>query len=74
MLACSRQFFALAASLLLFFSAQAQQTAFNWQPVAPGVWKAVVGKADGPTPLSVAAVEPKLDGLTKLGRLPFRRC
>lgn len=71
MLACSRQFLALAAFLFLYLSAQAQQTAFNWQPVAPGVWKAVVGQADGPTPLSVAAVEPKLDGLTKLGAASF---
>lgn len=69
--ACTRLLVVLTAFLLFCFSSRAQQRAFSWQRVAPGVWKAVVGKADGPTPLSVAAVQPKLDGLTKLGPAAF---
>jgi hypothetical protein len=57
--------------LLEFTSGFAQQTAFQWQPVAPGVWKSVVGASDGITPLGVADVKPRLDGLQKLGDMPF---
>ncbi|KAA9349455.1 glycoside hydrolase family 31 protein [Larkinella humicola] len=58
-------------TLLAFTSGFAQQAAFQWQPVAPGVWKAVVGTSDGITPLGVAEVKPRLDGLQRLGDVPF---
>ena len=61
----------LGFMMLTMASGFAQQTAFQWQQIAPGVWKSVVGSPDGITPLSVADVKPRLDGLQKLGDIPF---
>lgn len=64
-----RLFFIL--SILISTFSFGQQTAFQWQQIAPGVWKSVVGSPDGITPLAVADVKPRLDGLQKLGEMPF---
>jgi alpha-D-xyloside xylohydrolase len=60
-------------SLVLFgiSSALAQPTGFQWSLVAPGVWKAVVGTSDKITPLAIAGITPRTDGLKKLGESPF---
>ncbi len=38
-----------------------------WTPVAPGVWRAQVGKPDGPTLLSAAHDVPRVDALKEMG-------
>ncbi|GAB4051473.1 TIM-barrel domain-containing protein [Spirosoma litoris] len=58
-------------SLFVVISSFGQQAAFQWQQIAPGVWKSVVGSSDGITPLAVADVKPRLDGLQKLGERSF---
>ncbi len=45
--------------------------AINWQEVAPGVWKGVVGQPEKYDLLSVAGCKPNADGL---GRLPEAAC
>ena len=52
-------------------SAVAQQAGFQWTLVAPGVWKSVAGTPETITPLSVAEVKPRLDGLKKLSDRSF---
>ncbi|GAB3696068.1 glycoside hydrolase family 31 protein [Spirosoma flavus] len=59
--------FSVASSAL----ALAQQIAFEWSQVAPGVWKGVAGKPEIISPLSVAGIIPRLDGLKKLGERSF---
>ena len=49
----------------------AQPTPFQWKQVAPGVWKATVGKPEAISPLSVAEIKPRVEGLQKLGTPPF---
>ncbi|WP_020598787.1 TIM-barrel domain-containing protein [Spirosoma panaciterrae] len=51
--------------------ATAQSANFQWQSVAPGVWKAVVGQSDRITPLAVAGITPRIDRLKSLGEPPF---
>jgi alpha-D-xyloside xylohydrolase len=45
----------------------------DWTKIAPGVWKAVLGQAEHPTPLSLLGIQPRLDALQQLGdpALPF---
>lgn len=64
---------ALFTGLVFFLSSSVfgQSAAFVWKNVAPGVWKAVVGTSDKITPLGVAGIMPRLDGLKKLGAAPF---
>lgn len=58
-------------TLFLSTSVFAQQTAFRWELIAPGVWKAVAGMSDKITPLAVADIQPRQDGLKKLGGPSF---
>ena len=64
---------ALSLLFALFFPFlfSAQPTAFQWKQVAPGVWKATVGKPEKLTPLGVAEIEPRVDALQKLGTPAF---
>jgi alpha-glucosidase (family GH31 glycosyl hydrolase) len=57
--------------LLLSFVSNAQPAHFNWQQVAPGVWKATVGKPDAISPLGVAEIKPRVEALQKLGTPAF---
>ncbi len=50
---------------------KAQPADFRWTPVAPGVWKAVVGQPETLTLLSAAGIQPQREALQKLGTLPF---
>ncbi|WP_461092581.1 glycoside hydrolase family 31 protein [Spirosoma gilvum] len=51
--------------------ATAQSTDFRWEPVAAGVWKAVVGTSDRITPLAITGITPQIDRLKSLGERPF---
>ena len=51
--------------------AYAQQTDFQWKQVAPGVWKAIVGKPESISPLGVAGIIPMTEALQKLGSSSF---
>lgn len=57
--------------LLLSFSGSQAQEALQWQPVAPGVWKAVSGAPDKVTPLGVAGNIPNTAALQKLRDISF---
>lgn len=61
-------------SLLVFsFTTQVtgQSSVFNWQLVAPGVWKATVGQQETISLLGVADFTPKKDALNNLGAMEF---
>lgn len=60
-------FLALFSPLFL----SAQPINFQWKQIAPGVWKATVGKPEKLTPLGVAEIEPRVDALQKLGTPAF---
>lgn len=45
----------------------AQSADFQWKLVAPGVWKAIVGKPETLSPLGVAGIKPMTEALQKLG-------
>lgn len=62
---------ALLTFVVLSFTTLAQPAAFRWQPIAPGVWKATVGKPEATSLLSVAEVKPRVDALQKLGTPTF---
>ncbi|WP_373513877.1 TIM-barrel domain-containing protein [Persicitalea sp.] len=64
-----KNIFALA--LFFPFSLFAQTTTFQWQQVAPGVWKATVGKPEKLTLLGVAEIQPRVEALQKLGTPVF---
>ena len=51
--------------------AQQPPFALEWQTVAPGVWKATVGKPEDLTLLSAAGSTPKLDALAALPSAEF---
>lgn len=59
----------LVLQVIVCFNSTGQS--LNWKEVAPGVWKTVVGVPEKVTPLSVAEIQPKLDGLKKLGEKSF---
>src|SRR5205807_10039227 len=48
-----------------------EQNSMDWSPVAPGVWKSVVGEAEKVTPLSLMEVQPAMAALGKLGERAF---
>ncbi|WP_209330144.1 TIM-barrel domain-containing protein [Lunatimonas salinarum] len=48
---------------MVSFASFAQQ---SWEEVAPGVWKAIIGKPDDINLLSAAAVPPKIEAMQKL--------
>src|SRR6476646_3021837 len=39
----------------------------NWTRIAPGVWKAVIGEPEEPTPLALLGIEPAAEALQQLG-------
>ena len=43
----------------------------NWEEVAPGVWKTVIGNPDEYNLLTASEVPPKLEGLTKMPAVVF---
>ena len=57
--------------ILFLTHTYAQATDFQWKQVAPGVWKATVGKPENISPLSVAGVKPLTAALQKLGTPVF---
>lgn len=60
--------------LICMFSgllAQAQSVPLQWEPVAPGVWKATVGQPDKVDLLTTAGGSPRKEALQKLGEAPF---
>lgn len=61
----------LLAFILLSFATLAQPADFRWQQIAPGVWKATVGKPEAISLLSVAEVKPRVEALQKLGTPTF---
>lgn len=48
-----------------------QPVGFQWQLVAPGVWKGVSGRPEAVSLLSVAGVLPKTEALRQLGEIAF---
>jgi alpha-glucosidase (family GH31 glycosyl hydrolase) len=54
---------------ILSHSISAQTT--NWEEVAPGVWKTVIGNPDKLDLFSAAGIKPALDALSKMGREKF---
>jgi alpha-glucosidase (family GH31 glycosyl hydrolase) len=60
---------ALFAALTL--SASAQTSALRWERVAPGVWRAQVGRPESLTLLGAAGAKPALEALGKLPDAPF---
>lgn len=43
----------------------------KWTSIAPGVWKAAIGKPDLYNLLSASGAKPNIAGLAKLGEAPF---
>src|SRR5919199_1338622 len=60
---------ALFAALPLTASGQAR--ALRWERVAPGVWRAQVGRPEGLTLLGAAGAHPAFEALRKLPDAPF---
>jgi alpha-glucosidase (family GH31 glycosyl hydrolase) len=58
-------------SIFFCIALQGQEQTLQWQAVAPGVWKTVIGKPDQVNPLTIAEIQPRLDALKKLTDLPF---
>jgi alpha-glucosidase (family GH31 glycosyl hydrolase) len=57
--------------LLLLLSGELAAQAPTWTEVAPGVWKAVVGKPEPYNLLTAAGVVPRQEALRELGKAPF---
>ncbi|MEC5146436.1 TIM-barrel domain-containing protein [Chitinophaga sp. 212800010-3] len=57
--------------LLAGYFVQAQQLALHWEPVAPGVWKAVVGNPEKIDLLGTAGIQPRKEALQQLGERDF---
>ena len=55
----------------LTFSASAQERTLRWEHVAPGVWRAQVGRPESLTLLGAAGARPALEALGKLPHAPF---
>jgi alpha-glucosidase (family GH31 glycosyl hydrolase) len=60
---------ALFAGLTL--NASAQERALRWERVAPGVWRAQVGRPESLTLLGAAGARPALEALGRLPDAPF---
>jgi alpha-glucosidase (family GH31 glycosyl hydrolase) len=64
-----------AVACLLFASLPAfaaeRSIALKWEQVAPGVWKAQVGKPESLTLLGAAGIKPAIDALRQLPQVPF---
>ncbi|MFM2231507.1 MAG: hypothetical protein RJB31_208, partial [Bacteroidota bacterium] len=58
--------------MLLFAVANASaQSIPEWKMIHPGIWKAVIGKPDAMTLLSIADTRPNLEAMSKLPRSNF---
>ena len=58
--------------MLLFAVANASaQSISEWKMIHPGIWKAVIGKPDAMTLLSIADAHPNLEAMAKLPRSNF---
>ncbi len=57
--------------LLLVKILPAQPVSLQWQPVAAGVWKAVIGEPQRVDLLGAGGSSPRLEALKKLGDRPF---
>src|SRR5215207_2031452 len=55
----------------LTLNASAQERAPRWERVAPGVWRARVGRPEGLTLLGAAGARPALGALAKMPDAPF---
>jgi alpha-glucosidase (family GH31 glycosyl hydrolase) len=66
-----RVFTFILFQLFLPFMLLGQPSEFRWKQVAPGVWKADVGKPERISPLSVAEIKPKIEALQHLGTPSF---
>src|SRR5215211_5743289 len=55
----------------LTLSASAQTSALRWERVAPGVWRAQVGRPESLTLLGAAGARPALEALGKMPDAPF---
>ncbi len=60
----------LAMLLFAFVNASAQSIP-EWKMIHPGIWKAVIGKPDAMTLLSIADARPNLEAMAKLPRGKF---
>ena len=62
----------LGMLLLAMFNSSAQSNP-QWKMIYPGVWKAVIGKPDAMTLLSVADARPNVEAIAKLpsGKFPL---
>ncbi len=67
-----RKIFFLGMLLFTMLNSSAQSSP-EWKMIHPGVWKAVIGKPDVMSLLSVADVRPNLDAMAKLpiGKFPL---
>ena len=61
----------LLVSLFFVFNFGQTQSIPEWKMVQPGIWKAVVGKPDAMTLLSVANVKPNVEAISKLPHSAF---
>src|SRR5215212_10577061 len=55
----------------LTLDASAQERALRWERVAPGVWRAQVGRPESLTLLGAAGARPALEALGKMPDAPF---
>jgi alpha-glucosidase (family GH31 glycosyl hydrolase) len=63
-----QQIFFSALLLTITLPASAQ---LNWNEVAPGVWKAIIGKPESYNLLTASGAKPNIKGLNRLGKRPF---
>ncbi len=61
----------LFLSALIFSATVPVSGQIEWNVVAPGVWKAVIGKPDVYNLLSASGAKPYIAGITKLGAASF---
>ncbi|TDE17232.1 TIM-barrel domain-containing protein [Dyadobacter psychrotolerans] len=59
------------SSFVFNYNLNAQNANFQWKRVAPGVWKAIVGKPEQISLLGVAQIKPMQQALEKLGAPAF---
>jgi alpha-glucosidase (family GH31 glycosyl hydrolase) len=67
----NRLFTFILFQLFLPFMLLGQPSDFRWKQVAPGVWKADVGKPEKISPFGVAEIKPKMEALQRLGTPSF---
>ena len=65
-----RKIYFLLMLLVVVLNARTQSN-LEWKMIHPGVWKAVIGKADAMTLLSVADARPNVGAMSKLPRSNF---